>query len=1344
MDWSDSDLSEAMSLFKQKMSLYLEDEEITNDAAKARKISIGVCDEGLRRLNASGLSATDKKKSDKLWKFFEDQLKLNVNFRIHRLQLMQFRQKAGESIDDFVSRARTLGLKCQFTDEDLTERVIELIIASTPHEPFRNWLYSKAVGTPLDDILTEGRKFEAFAAGNTQLQQLSTQQTDAINAVSHNNQASRGRRPCPNCDLVHQPRKCPAYYDECAACGSKGHWEKCCRKTRKGQRSQSRRGRQRPTSRNRNMSRHRRNNGQKQNRDPRREPQVDVLNQEDDSPNENFYSKQFSAITINTVRSEAFVTLKIKPPDLTDNDHLLKLKVDTGASGNTLPLHTFRQMYGNSPAELRRLTSANDVTLTSYSGNIIPCLGTIVIPCQHKTSHWLPAQFYVVDVTGPPILGLPSSEELKIVSIHIDVLNRHTNKSNNRIQSVDHLKQTYPNQFDTIGNFPGKAKLLLKDDAEPSIDAPRKCSIHIKDTLKAELDKLVECKVLRKVEEHTDWCSSLAFSIKKDGSMRICLDPQKLNDSLKRCPHRIPTVEELNPQFAGAQFFSKLDAKAGYWSVHLEEESQLLTTFRTPFGRYCWRRLPFGLCVSQDIFQARMDDILENLTGVISIADDVAVVGRTEEEHDQNLHNLMLRAAEKGLVFNSKKCAIKQKSITFFGNIYSCNGVQPDPSKIRDIQNMPEPTNKDDIQRFMGMLNYLAPYIPRLAESAYPLRDLLKKDVPWTWDENYSKCYQDLKSMITTEACLIYYDAKETLSLEVDASQKGLGVALVQNDKPIAFGSKTLTECQSRYSNIEREMLAIVHGIQRYHTYLFGKPFIVVTDHKPLVTICSKPIHTAPPRLQRMLLKIQGYQYTITYRPGPQMVMADVLSRLPNPDNNAPVKLDEHVDCLNIAMINFSPEKQDQLRHETAKDPALCFLRDVIIRGWPDKIKELQPSIRAYWSYRDELSVESGIVVKGRQVIIPESLKNDILRQLHNGHQGIEKTRRLARDCVYWNNINLDIEKLCKSCTTCAKHQDGNPKEPLTPHETPTKPWQYLASDLFEANGKHYLLIVDRYTKFPIMEELSTPASSKQIADRMRLYMSLFGRPEEVMTDNGPQYTGQAFKRLLHDWSVRHITSSPHYPRSNGFIERHVRTIKATVKKCLEDGEDPHKGLLNIRATPLDSELPSPAEMMLGRSIATMLPSRGEPGKEEHRKHLQKRNSIMKEHHDKSAKSHLPPMHPGQRVRIRNTDSNMWQPGIVLRLADNNSYVVETWNGAIVRRARMHLKDATGADTPKHVRFSIPTTQSRQTTRMAPPNLNTQQEPETNQAQENATNPDDRRTRRGRPIRRPKRFQDCG
>ena len=217
-----------------------------------------------------------------------------------------------------------------------------------------------------------------------------------------------------------------------------------------------------------------------------------------------------------------------------------------------------------------------------------------------------------------------------------------------------------------------------------------------------------------------------------------------------------------------------------------------------------------------------MDQILEGLDGVVGIADDVCVFGQNDDDHDDNLINLMNRAADKGLVFNSSKCAIKTDSISFFGNLYTADGIKPDPAKVQDIRNMPTPRNKEELESFLGMMNYLSQFIPHFALKTETLRGLVKAKSPWTWDETYQTCYNELKNAISDQSCLKYYDANTPTELQVDASQKGLGAALVQNQQPIVFASKALNECQSRYSNIEREMLAVVHRNQRFHTYLFG------------------------------------------------------------------------------------------------------------------------------------------------------------------------------------------------------------------------------------------------------------------------------------------------------------------------------------------------------------------------------------------------------------------------------------------------------------------------------------------------------------------------------------------
>ena len=390
----------------------------------------------------------------------------------------------------------------------------------------------------------------------------------------------------------------------------------------------------------------------------------------------------------------------------------------------------------------------------------------------------------------------------------------------------------------------------------------------MKDELQAALKTMEQETVIKKVTRPTDWVSSLAYSRKKDGTLRICLDPKDLNRAIKRCHHKTPTLEEITHRFVGAKHLSKLDAKNGYWSVTLDEESSLLTTFNSPFGRYCFVRMPFGLVMSQDVFQQKMDMILESCPGTVGIADDVAVFGHTEAEHDAHLHNLMRVSREHGLVFNSKKCTIKAPHITFFGTLYDKDGAHPDPKKVEDIHKIPTPTNATELQEFLGIVAYVGPFIPNLSQSTANLRDLLKKDIDFQWSDAHQNVFEKVKAAICAETTLAYFDRDKDTVIQVDASGRGLGAVLLQEGRPIAYASKSLTDTEKRYANIERELLAVVFGAERFRTYVYGKPFVIESDHKPLEMIQLKNLTAAPPRLQRMLLRIQHYNVTIKYRPG--------------------------------------------------------------------------------------------------------------------------------------------------------------------------------------------------------------------------------------------------------------------------------------------------------------------------------------------------------------------------------------------------------------------------------------------------------------------------------------------
>ena len=750
-----------------------------------------------------------------------------------------------------------------------------------------------------------------------------SQQNTTVDSIQNKHK----NRCCPKCGENHRRYdKCPAQGKKCLKCGKWNHWASVC-KTQYN-----------TLPRERYKSKY----DQKYNKN------IDAVDNGSDSSD---YDLQFHNINNSDDRTEVTTKIKIKVPGREKIPAKLLVKVDTGAEGNILPLRIYKEMCPNPP---EKLVKHSDTILTAYNKTIIPQIGTIKLQCKYNQDTWSAEKFYITDTNGPAILGLPSCRNLKMLTLHCEI------KENYQIQSINDLLQDYPKQFDRIGHFPGKYHIVLDPTITPVIHAPRKCPIHLKDEIKKELDKMVKDRVIKKVEEPTDWVSSLVYSRKRNGQMRICLDPKDLNKAIKRCHHRVPTLEEITHKMAKSKWFSKLDAKNGYWSIELDEESQNLTCFNSPFGRYCFMRMPFGLVMSQDVFQQKMDQILEKCSGTIGISDDVVVFGKDEKEHDNNLLSLMEAAKENGLVFNSTKCNIKTKSIKFFGGIYDEKGVHPDPQKVEDIKALKSPTNEAELQHVLGMVTYMAPFIPRLSEHTANLRDLLKKGNEYTWTNSHEKAFQRIKAIISKETTLAYFDPTKPTTIQVDASSRGLGAALLQNDRPVAFASKSLTSAEQRYANIEREMLAVVFGCQRFHTYVYGRPFTVETDHKPLEMISQKNLSAAPPRLQRMLMETQGYDLTIAYRPGKEILLADGLSRLPNKNNCNPVNLD-----VRIEFVQFSTNKLEELKEESRNDQVVSALREKIYVGWPDKAKDTPAPLRPYWSFRDELSVEDSLVLKG-------------------------------------------------------------------------------------------------------------------------------------------------------------------------------------------------------------------------------------------------------------------------------------------------------------------------------------------------------------------------------------------
>ena len=572
------------------------------------------------------------------------------------------------------------------------------------------------------------------------------------------------------------------------------------------------------------------------------------------------------------------------------------------------------------------------------------------------------------------------------------------------------------------------------------------------------------------------------------------------------------------------------------------------------------------------------------------------------------------------------------------------------------------------------MVQFLSRFIPNLASTAAHLWSLTKKSSEFVWSPEHRSAVDRIKKVITTPASLQYFDSTQPVTIQVDASQRGIGAVLLQANGPVEFASKLLSEAESRYSNIEREMLTVLFGLEKFHYYAYGRPVVVESDHKPLEAIFKKHLSSAPPRLARMLLHIQKYDVQIKHLPGKDILVADALSRISSCPGEAVQGLDISVHEVHLN-LNASPTRVCQIQEETAKDSTLSSLREVIMRGWPDKRCDCPAALLACWNYRDELTVADGMILKGTRIIIPGSLQPAVLKQLHYAHQGAEKCKLRAKGSVFWAN-NRDIDELVKTCSPCQRHQKLNAKEPLLLHDGPAKAWHTLGSDIFFWNQTDYLLVVDYYSKFPVVKKLANTQSSTVIA-HLKSVLEEHGIPSKFVTDNGLQYSSTAFHEFSHSYGFTHVTSSPLYPQSNGLSERTVQTVKNVLQKCKESGQDPHLAMLCLRTTPLSHDLPSPAELLNGRVYQTNLPAVSKPSYSNGDVNVksQLRQDKQKAQYDKTAKQPLQPVFAEDRVRIHNPANHRWEPGVVHSVADApQSYMVANSTGGVLRRNRRHLR----------------------------------------------------------------------
>ncbi len=718
------------------------------------------------------------------------------------------------------------------------------------------------------------------------------------------------------------------------------------------------------------------------------------------------------------------------------------------------------------------------------------------------------------------------------------------------------------------------------------------------------------------------------------------------------------------------------------------------------------------------------------------IVDDILVWGKDEEEHAANLKLVLDKAREVNLRLNKSKCKIGVMSVPYIGHILSAEGLQIDPKKTAAIRDMPDPTDKPAVQRFLGLVNYVSKFIENVSDKAKPLRELLTKEAEFIWEDRQKKAFNQLKDDLVAPPVLRYFDSKKSVKLTCDASKSGLGAACLQDDMPIAYASKSLTPTQCNYAQNEKELLSVVFACTRFHDYVYGREVTVETDHQPLISITKKPLQSALTRLQKMLMLLQRYNIKLVFRKGKEMYVADTLSCAYTNQDDLSLQEDWY-EIMTIAPV--SSTRLQQLKEETKKDEKLQRLTKIILSGWPTSENNIHSEIREYFKVRDELTVVDGTIMKGTRVVIPEALRDSYIKSIHSGHPGAESTKRRARETIYWPGLSKDIDQAVGACSTCNSTKSHLQKEEMQMHDIPELPWQIVATDIFDWDLQQYLVLVDSYSGWYDFTSLPNMQSSTVIR-KLRKIFSMHGSPEKLFSDNARQFTSANFQRFCEEWDITHVTSSPAYPQSNGLAERAVQSAKALLEKCKRDGSDVYKALLNMRNIPRDSHLGSPVQRLMSQRTRTTVPTSPKlliP--QPIRKVTQNLRTVRlkkKKVYDRTARQHRE-LEIGQSVRIQTTKGHD-RIGHVKQKADEPQSYIIVEKGREYRRNRRHIlpvnEPRPAVPAPEEDDFEMPP----QTAPTAPP-------PPVQTHTQRATTPAPPtpvRTRYGRVTRPPPKYKD--
>ena len=675
-------------------------------------------------------------------------------------------------------------------------------------------------------------------------------------------------------------------------------------------------------------------------------------------------------------------------------------------------------------------------------------------------------------------------------------------------------------------------KIVLKPGTSPvAVRSPR-TSPPSAALIGAAVQEMLDSGVIR--PSTSPWASPIVLVRKKDGSIRPCVDFRPLNQLTVPDRFPIPHMDDLRDKLSSARVFTTLDLAKGYWQVPLAEDSMPLTSFVVPQGQFEFTRLPFGLRNAPSHFCRMMSTVLAGIPNVVVYLDDITVyadsiTGLLEAQEQVfgrlRLHNLSL---------NLSKCRFMVSSAIILGRTI-CNGqVSADPRQLDAVKKFPIPRDVSQIRRFLGLANQYRKYIVDYASIVAPINDLLKKNAPFVWADAQNRAFSKILDTITSDPCLTLPKFDRPFLLTTDASGTSIAAELAQQDDkglahPIAFFSRSLNKHEVNYSVTEKEGLAVVSAVKHFSSYLTGSPVMLFTDHSALTSLISSK--NLAGRLARWALILQEYDLTIKHRPGPSIAHVDALSRVVSIRS---AKLSDPF--ADNAVIQYIRTRKLPSSLGAGKAAA------IIAQAEPFHFKD------------GKIFTYTNGDARPKQVP-PINERADIIARFHGqGHFAAKETRRRLEEIYYWPSLASTVEEFCRACIVCQKsatHPNlDHPMNPITTSAIMERVAMDLIVDLpYTLRGnRHILVIVEMCSKYPFAVALRDK-TALSVAEGLWSYITMFGPPSEIMSDNGTEFANNVVTALCSKIKTSRVFTAPYNPRVNGMVERFNRTLKTTLRK---------------------------------------------------------------------------------------------------------------------------------------------------------------------------------------------------